>query len=72
MEEGKPAEKSLQLLNVFAHDIQVVLTQWPLPDKKGEPTVLKDNLAALVSKYPGLRLLMEMSIKDPVANRYIL
>jgi len=55
--EGKPAGKGLQLLNVFAHDIQVVLTQWPLPNKKGEPTVLKDNLAALVSKYPGLRLL---------------
>lgn len=55
--EGKPAGKGLQLLNVFAHDIQVVLTQWPLVDKKGEPTILKDNLSALVAKYPGLRLL---------------
>lgn len=55
--EGKPAGKGLQLLNVFAHDIQVVLSQWPLANKKGEPTVLKDNLSDLVAKYPGLRLL---------------
>lgn len=52
----KPAGKALQILNVFVHDIQVVLTQWVLPDKQGEPTVLRENLSALVQKHPHLRL----------------
>jgi hypothetical protein len=38
--EDKPAGKGVQILNVFAHDLQVVLTQWPLENKKGESTVI--------------------------------
>ena len=55
--EGKPAGKGVQLLNVFAHDLQVVLAQWPLASKKGESTVAKENMAHLIQKYPGIRLL---------------
>lgn len=55
--EGKPAGKGVQLLNVFAHDLQVVLTQWPLESKKGESTVAKANMEELIKKYPGIRLL---------------
>lgn len=55
--EGKPAGRGVQLLNVFAHDLQVVLTQWPLESKKGESTVAKANLGDLIKKYPGIRLL---------------
>lgn len=55
--EGKPAGKGVQLLNVFAHDLQVVLTQWPLESKKGESTVAKTNMGNLIKKYPGIRLL---------------
>ena len=55
--EGKPAGKGVQLLNVFVHDLQVVLTQWPLENKKGESTVGKANLGDLIEKYPGIRLL---------------
>jgi hypothetical protein len=55
--EGKPAGKGVQLLNVFAHDLQLVLTQWPLERKKGESTVAKANLGDLIKKYPGIRLL---------------
>lgn len=56
--EGKPAGgKGVQLLNVFAHDLQVVLAQWPLANKKGETTVAQENMAHLIQKYPGLRLL---------------
>lgn len=55
--EEKPPGKGAQLLNVFAHDLQVVLTQWPLESKKGESTVAKSNMATLIEKYPGIRLL---------------
>jgi hypothetical protein len=55
--EGKPAGKGVQLLNVFVHDLQVALTQWPLESKKGESTVAKANMADLIEKYPGIRLL---------------
>ncbi|MGH7890412.1 MAG: ISAs1 family transposase [Thermodesulfobacteriota bacterium] len=55
--EGKPSGKGVQLLNVFAHDLQVVLAGWPLENKKGESTVARQHLKALIDKYPGLRLL---------------
>lgn len=56
VEEGKPLGKALQMLNVFVHDIQVVLTQWPLADKKGESTVAKAHIEELIKKYPGIGL----------------
>lgn len=55
--EGKPAGKGVQLLNVFAHDLEVALTQWSLESKKGESTVAKANMAHLIEKYPGIRIL---------------
>jgi len=54
---GDDSRGTLMLLNVFAHDIQVVLSQWPLGKKQGEPTVLKEHLKDMVEKYPGIRLL---------------
>ena len=56
IEEGKPLCKALQMLNVFVHDIQVVLAQWSLPDKKGESTVAQKNIGELIEKYPGIGL----------------
>lgn len=54
--EGKPAGKGVQLLNAFAHDLQVVLAQWALESKKGEATIFTANLKALIEKYPSIRL----------------
>jgi hypothetical protein len=49
--------KILSAVNVFAHDLKLCLTQYPVIDKKGEPTVLASNLKSLFERYPGLRLL---------------
>jgi hypothetical protein len=54
---GDRPTQPLSLLNVFAHDVQVVLAQWPLENKQGEATVLKARLSELRAKYPGLLLL---------------
>lgn len=54
---GDASRDVLMLVNVFAHDLQVVLSQWRIPDKQGEPTVLAEHLSALIAKYPGIRLL---------------
>ena len=52
--DGNP----VQMLNVFAHDVQVCLGQWPLAgDKSTEPTMLKAHLAELFAAYPALWLL---------------
>ena len=56
VQEGKPKGKALHLLNVFAHDIQVALAQYPLEEKEGESTVARANLEALIQKYPGIVL----------------
>jgi len=53
---GEDPRDVLMLVNVFAHDIQVVLSQWPTGEKQGEPTVLANHLDQLVEKYPGIRL----------------
>jgi len=52
-DKGNP----IYMINVFAHDIQMVLAQIEIPNKKGESTVLRDHLKALFDRYPGLRLL---------------
>lgn len=54
---GEHPGRALNVLNVFAHDMQVVLAQWPLENKQGESTTLKANLSGLLEKYPGLSLL---------------
>ena len=53
----KPNGKGLEVLNVFAHDLQVTLTQWPLANKKGESAVAKANMEELIKKFPGIRIL---------------
>jgi len=48
----------LLLLNVFAHDIKVALTDYSVRgDKTNEPGCLKKNLEVLFSQYPFLKLL---------------
>lgn len=47
----------IYMVNVFAHDVQMVLAQAEIPKKKGESTTLKTMLEGLFDKYPGLRLL---------------
>lgn len=48
---------AIYMVNVFAHDVQMVLAQAEIPEKKGESTTLKTMLEGLFDKYPGLRLL---------------
>lgn len=45
------------MVNVFAQDIRLTLAQWPVGEKQGEPTVLRERLSKLFAKYPGLRIL---------------
>ena len=52
-EKGNP----IYMVNVFAHDVQMVLAQSEIPKKRGESTTLKSILEGLFDKYPGLRLL---------------
>jgi len=52
--DGNP----LLLLNVFAHDMKVALTDYSVHgDKTNEPGCLKKNLEVLFSQYPFLKLL---------------
>ena len=48
---------AIYMVNVFAHDVQMVLAQAEIPEKKGESSTLKTMLESLFDKYPGLRLL---------------
>ena len=53
-ENGRP----LHMLNVFLHDVQVVLAQWSVgSEKTNEPTLLRRRLKELLEAYPMLRLL---------------
>ncbi len=53
-ENGRP----LHMLNVFLHDVQVVLAQWSVgSEKTNEPTLLRRRLKGLLEAYPMLRLL---------------
>ena len=45
------------MVNVLAHDLRLCLAQWPASDKRYEPGVLREQLAPLFERYPGLRLL---------------
>ena len=62
--DGKWAKQSedvsgnpLVMVNVLAHDLRLCLAQWPASDKRYEPGVLREQLAPLFERYPGLRLL---------------
>ena len=45
------------LVNVFTHDTKLALAEYPITDKKGEPTLLKEALKPLFDSYPGLKIL---------------
>ena len=45
------------MVNIFAQEIHLTLAQWPLQEKQGEPTVLREHLSGLFTRYPGLRIL---------------
>ena len=62
--DGKWAKQSrdakgnpLVMVNVLAHDLRLCLAQWPASEKRYEPDVLREQLAQLFERYPGLRLL---------------
>ncbi len=45
------------MVNVLAHELRLCLAQWPASEKRYEPGVLREQLAPLFERYPGLRLL---------------
>ena len=45
------------MVNVLAHNLRLCLAQWPASEKRCEPRVLREQLAQLFERYPGLRLL---------------
>jgi hypothetical protein len=48
----------LQMLNVFVHDIKVVLYEWSVKgDKTNEPGCLKQHLGELLAQFPNLEIL---------------
>lgn len=62
--DGKWAKQStdaagnpLAMVNVLAHELKLCLTQWPMSEKRHEPTVLQAHLGELFEHYPGLRVL---------------
>jgi hypothetical protein len=53
-----PAGKPVHMLNVFVHELKLVLGQWSVHDEKSnEPTVLRNHLAELFVNFPLLRLI---------------
>jgi len=62
--DGKTAKQGLDddgdplhMLNVFVHDLQVVVGQWSTgAEKTNEPTILRRHFAELLDAYPMLRL----------------
>ena len=62
--DGKWAKQSgdakgnpLMMVNMLAHDLKLCLAQWPAPEKRYEPGVLREQLGPLFESYPGLKLL---------------
>jgi len=52
--EGKP----VHMLNVFVHELKLVLGQWSVNgEKTNEPMVLRNHLSELLSNFPLLRLI---------------
>ena len=47
------------MVNVLAHDLKLCLAQWPASEKRYEPGVLREQLAQLFERYPGLRISYE-------------
>ena len=62
--DGKRAKQSedakghpLVMVNLLAHDLKLCPARWPASEKRHEPGVLREQLAQLFERYPGLRLL---------------
>ena len=62
--DGKWAKQSgdaqgnpLVMVNVLAHGLRLCLAQWPAPEKRYEPGVLREQLGPLFERCPGLGLL---------------
>ncbi len=62
--DGKWAKQSqdaagnpLAMVNVLAHDLKLCLAQWPLAERRYEPQTLRERLAQLFERYPGLEVL---------------
>ena len=56
--QGNP----LVMVNVLAHDLKLCLAQCPASEKRYEPGVLREQLGQLFECYPGLRLLISLSL----------
>jgi DDE_Tnp_1-associated len=53
-----PAGKPVHMLNVFVHELKLVLGQWSVHgEKSNEPTVLRNHLSELFAHFPMLRLI---------------
>ena len=52
-----PTGQPVHMLNVFVHELKLVLGQWSVNDEKSnEPTVLRHHLSELFTNFPMLRL----------------
>ena len=56
-QSGDVSGNPLVMVNALAHDLKLCLSQWPASEKRYEPGVLREQLAQLFERYPGLRLL---------------
>ena len=63
--DGKSAKGSkgwgareLMMLNVFAHELELVVASWTIADKSGESPELRRRLAPLCEAFPGLSVLV--------------
>ena len=55
--DGKAARSAgSHVLNVFLHDVEQVIWQAPVEEKKNEITVFKQSLGALIEHYPFVQL----------------
>jgi hypothetical protein len=53
-----PTGKPVHMLNVFVHELKLVLGQWSVNDEKSnEPTVLRHRLPELFTNFPLLKLI---------------
>lgn len=46
----------LAMVGELAHDLKLCRAQWPLAERRHEPASLRERLALLFERYPGLRL----------------
>jgi hypothetical protein len=72
--DGKTSCASgVHLLNVFVHDVQQVIWQLPVGEKRNEISALKESLADLLAAYPFLQILTgdAMFAGEPLCSQLI-